>query len=324
MNPRSLTGFSLILLMLACSLPGIATDEPLPSPTPVREQVASAIPQTETPTATPLPIVIPATPTVVVRHSLIPATSVDVGDLAVHDAVSVDTAADNRAPYGDLYSGNLFERPFLQDMTYVPDIDIASYRLSYDEKFFYVSIELVGTNPNNEMGIQYGVELDMNRDGFGDYIIVAYPPHSVSWSTNNVHIAEDTNFDTGGLSADRSDAQLPGDGYDTVIFDGGSGEAEDPDLAWARINAGSKAAVQFAFKRSFAGTQFLFGVIADGGIKNIEDLDYVDRFTEGQAGSPEKSEDHYPLKAVYAVDNVCREAFGFTGTKEEPQRCRPK
>jgi len=182
----------------------------------------------------------------------------------------------------------------------------------------------VGTDPNNEIGIQYGVELDINRDGFGDFIIIAYPPHSVAWSTNNVQIVEDTNFDTGGLSADRSDAQLPGDGYDTVIFDGGSGEADDLDLAWARINAGSKATVQFAFKRSFAGNQFLFGVIADGGIKNIEDLDYVDRFTEAQAGSPERSEDFYPLKEVFAVDNVCREAFGFTGTKEEPQRCRPK
>jgi len=26
---------------------------------------------------------------------------------------------------------------------------------------------------------------------------------------------------------------------------------------------------------------------------------------------------------LYAVDNVCREVFGFTGTKQEPQRCLP-
>ena len=38
---------------------------------------------------------------------------------------------------------------------------------------------------------------------------------------------------------------------------------------------------------------------------------YNDRFTEEEAGSPEKSEKYYPLKELYAFDNACREAFGF-------------
>jgi hypothetical protein len=255
---------------------------------------------------------------------LIPSTDVGKERIFVVDAVSVDTAAEQRAPYGDLYKYNWFERPFLQDMTYVADIDIARYSLSYDEKFFYISIGLVGTNPNNPLGIDYGVELDIEGDGYGDYIIIARPPYSVEWMTDNVQVVEDTNQDTGGLSAERSDAPLPGDGYDTVIFDGGRGADEDPDLAWVRINAGRNATVQFAFKRHLAQDKFLFGVIADGGLKSIADLDYIDRFTEEEAGSPEKNEELYPLKAVYGIDNVCREAFGFTGTRQEPQRCRPK
>jgi hypothetical protein len=235
----------------------------------------------------------------------------------------VDTAAEKRAPYGDSYDINRFERPFLQDMTYISDLDIISFNLAYDEKFYYVSIELVGTDPNNDLGINYGVELDVNADGFGDMIIIAHPPYNVDWTTDNLQIVQDTNHDTGGISAEKAEAPMPGDGYDKVIFDGGRGENDDPDLAWVRINAGKKATVQFAFKKSFAGTKFMYGVIADGGLKSVADLDYVDRFTKEEAGSPVRDQLNYPLKALFGMDNVCRDVFGFTGTKQEPQRCTP-
>jgi len=317
--------FMLIFVILACNLPTPNQGaDPVPQPfTDTPEVSASATPMepataTESPSPTPeLP-----TPTITVLHSFVPSTIVKPGKLIL-DVVSVDTAAQKRAPYGDSYDINRFERPFMQDMTYVPDLDIVSFNLAYDEKFFYVSIELVGTDPNNDIGINYGVELDTNADGFGDMIIIAYPPYNVNWSTDNVQIAQDTNRDTGGLSAEKAEAPLPGDGYDEVIFDGGRGANDDPDLAWVRVNAGNKATVQFAFKKSWIGTKFMYGVIADGGMKSIADLDYVDRFTEEEAGSPVRDQLNYPLKALYAVDNVCREVFGFTGTKQEPQRCTP-
>jgi hypothetical protein len=325
-NRQSIFTFSLIFAMLACSLPRATAVPPTAAPTSMpATEIPPATPTTEF-TATPLPptpTLIPPTPTKI-PHSLVPSTDVELGKKLVVDAVSVETAAELRAPYGDLYKYNWFERPFTQDMTYVADLDIASYNLSYDDKFFYVSIALVGTNPNNPIGINYGVELDLNADGFGEYIVIAHPPYDVDWSADTVQVVEDTNSDTGGLSAEVSDAPLPGDGYDTVIFDGGRGADEDPDLAWVRVNAGRQATVQFAFKRTLAGDKFLYGVVADGGIKDIGKMDYVDRFTEEQAGSPEKSEKYYPLGSVYAVDNVCREVFGFKGNRDVPQRCRPK
>ena len=331
MKKNSVLMFSLILIfvMLACNLPGAAvnpTAEPIPAT--ATDMPAVSIPATQvesaaTATVTPSPTAELPTPTIAVSHSLIPATIIKMGKL-INDVTSVDTAAEKRAPYGDSYQINRFERPFMQDMTYVPDLDIVSFNLAYDEKFFYVSIELVGTDPNNDIGINYGVELDTNADGFGDMIIIAHPPYSADWSTDNVQIVEDTNRDTGGLSAEKSDAPLPGDGYDQVIFDGGHGADDtDPDLAWVRVNAGAKATVQFAFKKSWIGTRFMYGVIADGGLKSIADMDYVDRFTEEEAGSPVKNDKNYPLKALYAVDNVCREVFGMTGTQQEPQRCTP-
>lgn len=326
-NHKSIFVLGIILIMMACSLPAAVTPTATSAPLEATETLASATsaPQVEIPTETalPSPTTEPPTPTKI-PHSLVPSTAVEMGKKIVNDAVSVDTAAEKRAPYGDLYKYNWFERPFMKDMTYVADLDIVSYNLSYDEKFFYISIELIGSNPNNEIGIDYGVELDTNADGFGDYIIIAHPPYDVNWSTDNVQIAQDTNHDTGGLSAERSDAPLPGDGYDSIIFDVLRGVGADPDMAWVRINAGRKAAVQFAFKRAFAGEHFLYGVLADAGMRNIGDMDYVDRYTEEQAGSPERSEPYYPLKAVYGIDNVCREAFGITNTAgQEPQRCRP-
>ena len=321
-----LLGVLLLLAALACNLPGITANPPeQPTAQPVTQ--APAATATATPLPTPTATAVPSpteelpTSTPKVSHVFVPPESVKLGKL-IYDVVCVDTAAEQRAPYGDSYDINLFERPFTQDMTYIPDLDIASYNLGMDEKFYYVSIALVGANPNNEIGIQYGVELDLDADGFGDYIVIAHPPYSVEWSTDNVQVVRDTDHDTGGLSAEKSDAPLPGDGYDKIVFDGGRGpDDDDPDLAWVRVNAGKNATVQFAFKRGLAENRFMFGVIADAGLKEITDLDYVDRFTEEDAGSPIKGGPNYPLKKLFAVDNTCRTAQGFAGTGEEPQRC---
>ena len=326
-KPIFLFGVALLLAALACNLPGAARNPPeQPGPQPSTETpiVAPTATQPPPPSATPSPTEELPTLTPSVSHVFVPPASVELGSL-IYDVVCVDTAVEQRAPYGDSYDINLFERPFMQDMSYLPDLDIASYNLSKDEKFYYVSIALVGANPNNEIGIQYGVELDLDADGFGDYIVIARPPHSVEWSTDNVQVVRDTDHDTGGLSAEKSDAPLPGDGYDKVIFDGGRGpDDDDPDLAWVRVNAGKNATVQFAFKRELAENRFMFGVIADAGLKEIADLDYVDRFTETDAGSPIKGDADYPLKALYGVDNTCRTAQGFEGNWEEPQRCPKK
>jgi hypothetical protein len=202
----------------------------------------------------------------------------------------------------------------------VPDLDIVSYTVASDANFWYVSIELIGTNPNNSLGINYGLELDQDHDGFGDFLIWAHPPYSTDWETSPVQIFEDQNHDTGGLSGEKSDAPLEGDGYETLIFHGGSEDA-DPDMAWVRVNAGAQAAVQFAFKSGWSGKVFMLGVIADGGLKAAGQLDYVDRFTEAEAGSPVKDKQYYPLGSLFAVDNACREAFGFGPSGYEPQLC---
>jgi hypothetical protein len=313
-----------VLAILACNIPSFTSggqETPIVVISPAPSTTSTNTPLPPAGEANPLPTFVADTPTPILTHSLVPAT----GDVKTYkhiiDTVSIDTAAEKRAPTGDSYKLNRFERPFQQDMTYVPDLDIASYSFGADDNFFFVSIELVGANPNNPLGINYGVELDLDGDGFGDKIVWAHPPYNVEWATDNVQIFADKNHDTGGLSAEKSDAPLPGDGYETMTYNGGRGEGDDPDLAWVRVNAGRLATVQFAFKRSLAENRFMYGVLADGGLKDVEKMDYIDRFTEFEAGSPIKSGKFYPLKELYAIDNVCRETWGFEGSGQEPQLC---
>jgi len=283
---------TLVLILQACNLPASA------------EPVEATPPSADTPTA---------------QHQTIPVLA--PMSKPYPDVTSVDTAPEKRAPYGDSYDINRLERPFTQDMVYIPDIDIASFSLSEDGEFYFVSIGLVGKNPNNLPDVQYAVELDTNLDSFGDFLIVATPPFSEEWTAENIKIFTDTNRDTAGNSASRSDAPFSGNGYDTLIHDIVENVGDDIDLAWVRINADPQSTIQFAFKKSFAGNSFLYAVMADVGLKDIARLDYVDHFTEKDAGSSVRSNPNYPLKALYAVDNTCYQAFGFEPSGYEPKIC---
>ncbi len=289
-----------------------ATPWPTETPEPPTAEPATA----EPPTAEPAPP--DATPTIEIVHKDFPPNSVPFGFL-VYDVPSKDTAPEKRAPYGDSYKINRLERPFQQDMTYIPDLDIKTYNFLQSGMWTFVSLELIGSNPNNEAGINYGVEIDKDRDGFGDFLILAKPPYTQEWSTNGVQVWQDQNHDTSGLSSVRADGPMDGDGYEKLLFDAGLGD--DPDLAWVRINAGTRSTVQFAFKRAFPASSYMLGVFADAGMKDQTKLDYVDRFSEADAGSPIRGNDYYPLNMLWGVDNTCRDAMNFELTGLEPQSC---
>jgi hypothetical protein len=310
------------LLIISCSLPFMAKS----APTPVPPTLAS--PPVPTPTIffaeSNLPTLIPPTSTPSVVHVAYPVTSPPSGGV-VYDVISQDTADEKRAPYGDSYNINRLERPFTQDMAYVPDLDIVTFSLSSDETWHYVSIEMLGKNPNNEIGINFGVEIDSDGDGFGDVIIWAQPPYTSEWANDSVTVFKDSNHDTAGLSSGLSDAPLETDGYDTALLDIPNNVKDDPDLAWVRSDAGLKATIQFAFKRSLTDGGFMLGVMADASLRDIGQLDYVDRFLPEDAGSPVRSNKYYPLGELYLVDNTCQEAFGYKPTGYEPKLCpRPE
>ncbi len=293
----------LVLLVQACNLPNSAQ-----STEPVATEAVVSSTSEQPPVETLLP-----------QHQMIPISAPEVKPYP--DVVSVGTAPEKRAPFGDSYNLNRLERPFLQDMTYMPDMDISAFSISEDADWLFVSIGLVGKNPNDAAGIQYAVELDNNLDSFGDFLIVAQPPYSEEWTADNIKIYADTNRDSAGSNPAKSDAPFSGDGYDKLIHSLADGIGEDNDLVWVRINAGQFATVQFAFKKSFMGSKFLYSVSADAGFKDVRRLDYVDYFTLNEAGSPVRENSNYPLKALYAVDNTCYQAFGFEPNGFEPKIC---
>jgi len=323
MNRRTvgsiLPAFMIMLMaVLACTI-GKAAPGSQPPATPI-PPTPQAVEIKISPTAAEEePTLAPFTPTPPVAHQMTPAAEAVIGQM-IYDVESDVTASDKRAPYGDSYNINRLERPFRQDMTYVANLDLSTYMVGMDSDWVYVSISLVGDDPNDQLGIDYGVELDIDHDGFGDYIIWAQAPYPRDWDTAPIKIYQDTNHDTGGLSAEKSDAPLDGNGYDKAIFNGGAGDT-DPDMAWIRANNSVQGSVQFAFKRSWSGSVFMLGVLADAGWKNPGKLDYVDRIKLEDAGSPVRDNQYYPLKDLYLVDNVCREAFGFKATGYEPQLC---
>jgi hypothetical protein len=299
---------TLVAAILACNMPS-GTSTVVPDVLP--EEVNAA-------TSAPVAIDV-ATALPVVTHIQTPSSPSNPGVL-IYDVESSSTAPEKRAPYGDSYDIDRLERPFLQDMTYVSDLDIVRFNVAQDADWYYISMKLIGNNPNNNLGLNYGVEIDVDHNGFGDYLIWAQPPYTNTWDTANVRIYADENHDTAGASAEKSDAPFTADGYETLIFNGGVGDA-DPDLAWIRTEAGPDATIQFAFKKSWSGTVFMLGVLSDAGLKDPGKLDYVDRFTEAEAGSPVKDKQYYPLGELHSVDNTCQEAFGFKPTGYEPKLC---
>lgn len=319
----------LLLAALACGVPGATT------PQATQDVVSLYVTQTlaalaiVSPSQTPIPTVgapaDTAIPTITltpgVTHTFFPA-DIQTAAVSVYDVDSRGTAPENRAPYGDSYKLNRFERPFTQTaMDYIPDVDILTYRINADQNWYYVTMQLAGQNSAGGLTADYALELDYDRDGHGDYLIWAKPPFASSWTTDGVTVYMDSNNDTGGLSPERADADFSGNGYDQVLIASGRGGL-DPDLAWVRLDPRSSNTIQFAFKKSLVGGAFMWGVWADLGLRDPARFNYNDYFTEEQAGSPEKSETKfYPIKAVFAVDNTCRVPYGFKPTGYEPLLC---
>jgi hypothetical protein len=230
--------------------------------------------------------------------------------------------AGERRSNSDSFQVNLYERPFTAEaMDYQAHLDIVRAEIDSDPIWIYVAIFVEGIPPEGSEAA-YGVEIDVDIDGRGDYFIAGQTPPSSDWTTNGARAYFDANGDVGGLSVLRGDAPSPGlDGYEDLLFDQGTGD--DPDAAWVRRHPSNPNVIELAFKRSLIAEDavFMWGVWADEGQREPGFLDYHDRFTLQQAGSPSISVPEYPLKELYSVDNTCRWGFGFEPVGNEPGVC---
>ncbi len=272
-------------------------------------------------TLIPSPIASTDTPTTIV-HTMIPGEV--PGSVSIANDTNTQPNADlHFATAGDLFDLNRFERPFTQNgMVYLPALDIQELRIGKDPNWYYATLLLAGVDTaTNSLNADYGLEIDLNKDGRGDILIWVRPPYSTDWSTTPVTVYTDPNGDVGGSNPLKSDASPTGDGYEKVVFNGGQGA--DPDLAWVRLAPDSPNKIEFAFKPSLLNgtTAFLIGGWADAGLKDPSKFNYNDHFTLSEAGSALHGDANYPIKAVYALDSTCRAAVGFSPDGSEPLVC---
>lgn len=295
--------FLLVMMYLtACNLPASA-DALADTPTP---------PQ---PTGTPPPTANP--------HQTIPS---DLPAERTNHAGDYDSSASGkRFAGGDRFTYEQFERPYSADTmdVYFPYLDILDTMSYQDETWIYGIILLKGRE-NDQLPGTYAIQLDVDRDGKGDWMAFASTPSSTEWTTNGVRVFQDANHDVGAATAMFSDKNAYSDGFETKVFD--SGEGDDPDTAWVRIAPDNPNLVQIALKRSVIGsdiTRYMMNMWAGNSLMDPALFDLSDHFTHEQAGAADPGfEIYYPIKAVYEIDNSCRMPVGFQPTGSEPGLCR--
>jgi hypothetical protein len=255
-------------------------------------------------------------------HSLIPSTGADKVSNA-HDNEESTTFENKNVPNGDDFQVNRFERPFTAtEMGYMPWIDIFDIGMTQDANFYYVQITLAGVDPaTSGANGWYGAEFDLNIDGRGDVLLLAEKPKDSTWTTDGVRVYADENGDIGGETA-RQDAAYVGNGYETLVFDSGSGA--DPDLAWANFVNTAAPIVQIAFKREVLedNPKFMYSVLASAWEPDAGRMYFNDTYSRERAGSPSKQDSYYPVQELWGFDNTCRLPAGFTATGAEPYGCQ--
>jgi len=265
-------------------------------------EVELTLPPVEIPTATIEPLAS--------ADMLIPETG-EGPESVTHDQVTEPYAKEKRAYSGETWKVDLLERPFTQDMTYLPYLDIVTTIHHRDAVWVYVTIKLVaGPSSAGDSPVAYGIEMDTDLDDEGDYFIWATKPEGTSWSTKGVQVLKNENSD------------FSGETFGKIMANEGKGE--EGDLAWVRISLEDSKFLEMAFKTSLIGGnkgKFVWQAWSSGLALTSKQFDPNTHFSLDVAGSPIKDDPNYPLKAVYALDNTCRRASGYTPTGIEKGLC---
>jgi len=320
MSRRPVRPFSAMALLaaaaLACNFAATTAGEPTTASEPSQTAPPAATDAPPT-VAIVTPELTPTPPPVV--HTLFPGEPPSV-ERFMTDRSSAVLAGEHRS-IGDDFNNGRFERPFTaQAMDYKAYLDLNRGEISGSGLWLYVTLFLEGS-PTPAEPASYGVEIDVDLDGRGDWMIVAAAPPENDWTTDGVRAYQDTNNDVGATTPVRSDSPpQTGDGYETLVFDQGVGP--DPDAAWIRHSPSNPNWIQIAFKPGLiAGdNEFLWGGWAFSD-PQASWQDYQDHFSLAQAGSPLTESPDYPIKELALIDNTCRWGYDFNPVGNEPGVC---
>ena len=307
----------MLLIMQACNA------------VPATEVLHITEPITEVP-ATPVvhpPTEVPATPTLpeeTIQHVNIPVSLPAAGSARAGDFDSSKVSRKNPAIGGDYFTRGPLERPFNANTmdVYFPSLDIVGMNVFQDDTWIYGVIQLTGRETDPALVRSYALELDLDHDSKGDWLVMASNPLSTDWTVKGVQVYQDANGDVGSITAMYADPNVTiGDGFETKVFDQGAGD--DPDTAWARTSPTDPNTIEITVKRSVLGNpkNYLIGMWAGSSLLDPALFDLNDHFSAEQAGAADPSFTFYPIKEVAEIDNTCRMAVGFQ-TGKEPGLCK--
>lgn len=311
----SFAWIAVILTILACNVPGNSTE------VPVTQSPATELATTVADTATSPP----QTAEIPIQHQFYPVNLPESQSDRAADHNSSKTANQKKSNGGDRFTFERFERPFNANTMeiYYPELDIVDTSVSEDDTWIYGTIQVVDRSAVNTSPYRFAMQVDIEADGEGDFLVVALNPPSTEWTTDGVQVFQDTNSDVGNLTAMFTDANATdGDGFETLVFDQGQGN--DPDAAWVRVSPQDPNIVELAVKRALFNNTFIYMVNMWTGHGSLDPalFDFSDHFTHEQAGAADPELPiFYPIKALYEIDNSCRMAVGFQPRGSEPGIC---
>jgi len=261
-----------------------------------------------------------------------PGDTIGTKSRTIHDQTNEKTASEKVAYGGDVFGLGWFERPFDQNMGYIPIIDIQKVLLNReDTNWVYIQIYVTGdVTSGASLNPLYGVELDTDLDNRGEFLLLTSLPAGKEWSTQGVVIYSNSDNMLGGTKPVLVDKTATGNaGYDTEVFNSGTGN--DPNVAWSRLSPSDPKVVELALKSGFLGGpkgKFIWFPWTMLSSQDLDKFEFNDKLSLSEAGSPVKKEaelihfngftalttsgDEYPLKGLWGIDNTPRYPSGFT------------
>lgn len=265
-----------------------------------------------------------------------PTYSVTVNDAVTGDNAfqfggfrywTVDTGADS-------YQNDIYERPAAQGFQpinglyavneYISYVDIEQARFGYDNRFVYVSINVVGLTKQTQDGVntieglqgRYGFRFGADADGRNSYYFIADQPQTAAinnrvWTRAKTEGYRDTDMDVGGrggpihgnpgpsgISVTKTDNILEEqglNGYDQQIVqtDGVTVNGQRPVL-WQRVSPTDNTVVEIALdyvtlgltRAQLDAIQYLHFEAQLGDLADPQFGLWNDQFTGIEAGSP--------------------------------------
>ncbi|MBM2843456.1 MAG: hypothetical protein HW404_1293 [Anaerolineales bacterium] len=178
-----------LLLLAAAALACNAANLTAPEPAPSVEAVVTTVPSATSPPATMAVVTPEVTPSPPVVHTLFPGEPPPPARFMT-DRSSAVLAGEHRSIADDFNNG-LFERPFTsQVMDYKSFLDLTRSEIASAGLWVYVTLFLEG-RPSAAEPASYGVEIDLDLDGRGDWLIVGAAPPDTTWTTDGVRAHQD-------------------------------------------------------------------------------------------------------------------------------------